>query len=126
MTTMREVSTDLNILIVPSEWEKVLENLPATLSEYGFAASEIHSQIVDLTCEPDNMLVTQFSQLEGHPPIVEVLHRLVINGSSDLELKDLTKKVVGALPQGIYWYGTSLEGATEPGVNASCAWQHRG
>ena len=27
---------------------------------------------------------------------------------------------------GPYWYGTSLEGATEPGVNASCAWQHRG
>lgn len=99
---MREVSTDLNILIVPSEWEKVLENLPATLSESGFVASEIHSQIVDLTCEPDNMLVTQFSQLEGHPPIVEVLHRLVINGSSDLELKDLTKR----------WWGRCLRGPT--------------
>lgn len=123
---MREVSTDLNVLIVPKEWERALEHMPAALKEAGFEVSEIHAQIVDLTCEPDNMLVTQFSQIEGHPPIVEVLHRVVINGSSDLALKDLTKVVVAALPEGIYWYGTSNEGATEPGVNAACAWQHRG
>ncbi|ALC06235.1 hypothetical protein CDES_09215 [Corynebacterium deserti GIMN1.010] len=122
--TTRTVSTDLNILIVPSEWDRVIETLPTALHDAGFEASEIHSQIVDLTCEPDNMLVTQFSQMEGHPPIVEVLHRVVVNGTSDLELKALTKAVVSTLPQGIYWYGTSNEGETEPGVNASCAWQH--
>lgn len=122
---MREVSTDLNILIVPKEWERVIESLPAALTEAGFAVSEIHAQVVDLTCEPDNMLVTQFAQIEGHPPIVEVLHRIVVNGQSELNLKDLTKVVVKALPRGTYWYGTSNEGATEPGINAACAWQHQ-
>ncbi|MCK2199525.1 hypothetical protein [Corynebacterium callunae] len=122
---MTEVSTDLNILITPTEWERALEGLPEALNAAGYEAKEIHAQIVDLTCEPDNMLVTQFSQMEGHPPIVEVLYRVVINGTSELELKELTKVVVAALPKGLYWYGSSYAGVTEPGVNAACAWQYR-
>ncbi|MFP7364555.1 hypothetical protein SFC07_02055 [Corynebacterium callunae] len=122
---MAQVSTDLNILITPAEWERAVESLPAALQAAGYEATDIHAQIVDLTCEPDNMLVTQFSQMEGHPPIVEVLYRVVINGSSELGLKELTKVVVAALPKGLYWYGSSYAGATEPGVNAACAWQHR-
>jgi len=110
---MTEVSTDLNILITPTEWERALEGLPEALNAAGYEAKEIH------------MLVTQFSQMEGHPPIVEVLYRVVINGTSELELKELTKVVVAALPKGLYWYGSSYAGVTEPGVNAACAWQHR-
>lgn len=121
---MRTVSTDLNLLITPAEWERLVPTLPGALRDAGYAATEIHAQLVDLTCEPDNMLVTQFSQEHGQPPIVEALHRVVINGSSALELKALTGVVVAALPEGTYWYGTSHEGETEPGVSASCAWQH--
>ncbi len=121
---MREVSTDLNILITPSEWEEAVTTMPGALEKSGFQVAEIHAQLVDLTCEPDNMLVTQFAQTEGHAPIVEALHRVVINGQSGLQLKELTQTVVRALPEGAYWYGTSHEGFTEPGVNAACAWQH--
>lgn len=121
---MRAVSTDLNILITPGEWERVAPALPEALHASGYTVSTIHAQLVDLTCEPDNMLVTQFSQDHGHPPIVEALHRVVLNGSSDLELKALTGVAVAALPEGTYWYGTSHEGETEPGVSAACAWQH--
>lgn len=121
---MRDVSTDLNILIRPEEWVNAITTMPEGLKKAGYEVSQIHAQPVDLTCEPDNMLVTHFAQTEGYPPIVEVLHRVVLNGQSDAALKDLTQLVVKSLPKGTYWYGTSMEGATEPGVNAACAWQH--
>lgn len=121
---MREVSTDLNILIRPEEWKRALAVMPERLRNLGYEVSEIHAEPVDLTCEPDNMLVTHFAQTEGYPPIAEILHRVVVNGRSDAELKALTQLVVKSLPRATYWYGTSLEGATDPGVDAACAWQH--
>lgn len=120
---MRDVSTDLNILITPADWERTAARLPKKLRKAGYQAETIHAQVVDLTCEPDNMLITQFEQNEGHVPMVEVLHRVVVNGRSHLELKELTQVLVRALPRDSYWYGTSLEGSSEPGVSASCAWQ---
>ncbi|WP_080794238.1 hypothetical protein [Corynebacterium pacaense] len=122
---MREVSTDLNILITPTEWERVSRSLPEELGKAGYGVRDIHAEVVDLTCEPDNMLISQFAQEKGRMPIVESLHRVVINGHSDLGLRELTRVTVGALPEGTYWYGSSYEGTTEPGVNAACAWQHR-
>lgn len=120
----RTISTDLNLLIRPAEWDRVAAELPAALTEAGYRVDTVHGQVVDLTCEPDNMLVTQFSRQEGHHPVVEALHRVVINGSSELDLRAATQVVVGKLPENSYWYGTSREGRTEPGVGASCAWQH--
>lgn len=119
----REISTDLNLLIRPAEWARVAVELPAELAERGYQARTVHGDIVDLTCEPDNMLVTQFSQEQGHHPVVESLHRVIINGVSALPLTEATQAVVAALPENSYWYGTSLEGPTEPGISASCAWQ---
>lgn len=120
----RVISTDLNLLIRPADWDRVAAGLPAALAEAGYHADSVHGEIVDLTCEPDNMLVTQFSRQEGHQPVVEALHRIVINGSSELDLRAATQAVVGKLPAKTYWYGTSMEGPTEPGISASCAWQH--
>ena len=120
----RVISTDLNLLIRPADWDRVAAGLPAALAEAGYHADSGHGEIVDLTCEPDNMLVTQFSRQEGHQPVVEALHRIVINGSSELDLRAATQAVVGKLPANTYWYGTSMEGPTEPGISASCAWQH--
>lgn len=65
---MRVVSTDLNILIRPEEWNRALTSMPDGLKKAGYNVSEIHAQPVDLTCEPDNMLVTHFAQTEGYPP----------------------------------------------------------
>lgn len=121
---MRSISTDLNLLIRPEEWRQVATELPEALSVRGYAVETVHGEIVDLTCEPDNMLVTQYSQETGRQPIVEALHRIIINGSSDLDLREATQAVVGALPAGTYWYGTSMDGPTAPGVSAACAWQH--
>lgn len=121
---MREISTDINVLITPAEWQAASAALPQALQAAGYEATSIHGDVIDLTCEPDNMLVNQYEQAEGRPPMAEQLTRVVVNGSSSLSLVDATRAVVDALPEGSYWYGTSIEGPTTPGVTAACAWQH--
>ena len=121
----RDISTDLNILARPAEWEQLSTTLPAALGEAGYDIDTVHGEIVDLTCEPDNMLLAQYAQEKGRMPIAEVLHRVILNGRSALDLREATAAVVAAFPSGTYWYGTSREGTTEPGIGAACAWQDR-
>nr|WP_257158596.1 tRNA (guanosine(37)-N1)-methyltransferase TrmD [Corynebacterium cystitidis] len=121
----RDIATDLNVLITAAEWERAAAQMPKKLRKAGFEPREIHAEQVDLTCEPDNMLVAQFEQAEGHVPVAESLYRVVVNGRSALDLRDATKAVVAALPAGTYWYGTTDEGSKDPGVTAACAWNHR-
>ncbi len=121
----RDIATDLNVLITPTEWERSAKKMPKKLRKAGFEPYDINTDLVDLTCEPDNMLVCQFEQAEGHVPVAEALYRVVVNGRSALDLRDATKAVVAALPAGTYWYGTTDEGYKEPGVTAACAWNHK-
>ncbi|WPF65346.1 MULTISPECIES: hypothetical protein [unclassified Corynebacterium] len=121
---MSEIATDLQALLLPAEWRRCAEQMPEELGRRGYEVSGIWAQEVDLTCEPDNMLATQYAQVEGHPPIAEVLHHIVINGSSELDLRQATAAVVACLPEGAYWYGTSVAGHLNPGGVAACAWQH--
>lgn len=123
MLNSRAIHTDLNVLIGEREWDKVAAKLPKALRKAGYEISSIHAETVDLTCEPDNMLLTQYLQAEGSPP-VEPVKRVLINGVSDLELREATQVAVRQLPGVDYWYGTSDEGEAEPGITAACAWQH--
>ena len=118
----RDVSTDINLLVTPGDWMTIADALAPRLEDNGYTAATVHAEEISLSCEPDNMLVTQYEQQEGHVPFNEVLHRVVINGRSGEDLKDLTATVVGCLPEGTYWYGTSHEGHTEPGARAACNW----
>ena len=119
----RPISTDMNILVTRSEWQKIAPKLPKKLSKNGYRVSAIHAEEINLSCEPDNMLVSEYEQAEGHPPVSEILHRVIIHGVTALPLVDATKAVTQALPKGTYWYGTSLEGTLDPEVTAFCAWQ---
>ena len=78
----RDISTDLNILARPAEWEQLSTTLPALLGKSGYDVDSVHGEIVDLTCEPDNMLVAQFAREQGRMPTTEVLYRVIINGQS--------------------------------------------
>ncbi|WIM66894.1 tRNA (guanosine(37)-N1)-methyltransferase TrmD [Corynebacterium breve] len=122
----RDIATDISVLITPGEWERVSAKLPKKLRKAGFEPYDVNAEQVDLTCEPDNILVNQYEQAEGHQPTVEVLHRVIINGRSDLDLREATQVVVRALPEGTYWYGSTDEGRKEPGVASACAWNHQG
>lgn len=119
---MRALATDINILIHPADWQEIVAKLPQQLTDAGYLVDSIHADEIVLSCEPDNMLVTQYEQYEGHSPITEVLHRVVIQGRSDISLVEATKLVVKFFPAGTYWYGTSHEGTADPGVQAGCAW----
>ncbi|MEK0372256.1 hypothetical protein [Corynebacterium mastitidis] len=119
---MPRIATDIQALLLPTEWRRCAAELPGALRERGYEAERVWAQEADLSCEPDNMLVTQYAQVEGHPPIAEVLHRIVINGYGDLDLRAATAAVVACLPEGTYWYGTSVAGHLEPGISAACAW----
>ncbi|WP_018020964.1 tRNA (guanosine(37)-N1)-methyltransferase TrmD [Corynebacterium doosanense] len=123
MLNSRAIHTDLNVLLRQREWDAVAAKLSKKLRKAGYEVTSIHAEPVDLTCEPDNMLLTQYLQAEGAPPREPVL-RILINGVSDLELREATRVVVKELPGAEYWYGTSDEGEAEPGIAAACAWQH--
>lgn len=117
------VTTDLNLLITPSQWQKLLPSLAQQLAAVGFAVTRIDSAEISLTCEPDNMLVNQFEQLEGRSPTAEVLHRVLIFGTTALSLVDVTAAVVQLLPAGSYWYGTTMDGQLDNHGAASCVWR---
>lgn len=121
--TPRAVSTDLNLLITPGEWRKISRKLGRGLERAGYLEATVHAEEISLSCEPENMLVAQFMQAEGHAPTSEVLHRVIVNGVSALDLRAVTKAVIAQLPEDTYWYGTSKEGHTEPGSGAACAWR---
>lgn len=128
MTTQsRPVYTRLQLLIIPSVWQETQETLPAKLEQAGITNPQVWSAETNFTCEPDSMLATEFAQREGHAPIAEVLHRATITGVTDMELRDVTKAVVAALPEGTYWYGSTYEGTVDPDEgdtnSAACAWQ---
>ena len=76
----RPISTDMNILATRSEWQKIAPKLPKKLSKNGYRVSAIHAEEINLSCEPDNMLVSEYEQAEGHPPVSEILHRVIITG----------------------------------------------
>lgn len=120
----RLVTTDLNLLITPSEWRKLLPSLAEQLAAAGFAVIRIDAAEISLTCEPDNMLVNQFEQLEGHSPTAEVLHRVLIVGTTALSLVDTTAAVVQLLPTDTYWYGTTINGELDNQGVATCAWRN--
>ncbi len=118
----RLVTTDLNLLITPEEWRTILTELPAKLSAAGFAVTQLSATEISLTCEPDNMLVAQFEQVEGHVPVAEVLHRVLVTGVTALPLVDVTATVAAALPDGAYWYGTTVVGELSADATTSCVW----
>lgn len=119
----RPVRTELNLLMSERDCEAIARKLPKKLRREHYRVDSIHADVLDLTCEPDNMLVTQYEQAEGSPPVDPVM-RVLINGESDLDVRELTKLVVKHLPAATYWYGTSDEGHAEPGIGAACAWQN--
>ncbi|AKE41485.1 Uncharacterised protein [Corynebacterium kutscheri] len=119
MIKMRDVSTDINVLLTKKEWQKFLESIPS-ISD--LEVSAVYGDSVNLTCEPDNMLVNQFEQYEQRPPIAEQLYRVIVHSRSDLALTEVTKKIISVLGEGSYWYGTSVEGHLDQEISAACAW----
>lgn len=101
----REVVTDLDVLLPGRVVEKQLRK---ALKKAGYVAESI-----ELTgergahCFEPSMLEQQYELERGRPPL-EPLRGLVVKGRTALPLKEATQAVVRALPEGTYWYGTTV------------------
>ena len=68
-----DISTDLSILMTEAEWDKVLKDMPQRLREGGVEPLDINAEIISFTCEPDNILVNEYMDKHGQPPVGEHL-----------------------------------------------------
>ncbi|MBG9350157.1 hypothetical protein I4J40_09735 [Corynebacterium belfantii] len=48
------ISTDLQLLISPMQWDQVASEIAQQLSAAGYNVTDIRAEVIDLTCEPDN------------------------------------------------------------------------
>ena len=75
----------------------------------GFTVESLEAEEMSGFCEAENMLVAQYQQLHGRSPVVEVVHRIEITGTTTLSDRDVTRAVVdSAFPEGTLWYGTTI------------------
>lgn len=102
----RPVRVSLNVLLTPAEWVRS----QALLSDVeGFTVESLEAEEMSGFCEAENMLVAQYQQLHGRSPVVEVVHRIEITGTTTLSDRDVTRAVVdAAFPDGTLWYGTAI------------------
>ena len=102
----RPVRVSLNVLLTPAEWVRS----QALLSDVeGFTVESVDAEEMSGFCEAENMLVAQYQQLHGQSPVVEVVHRIEITGTTTLSDRNVTRAVVdSAFPEGALWYGTTI------------------
>ena len=102
----RPVRVSLNVLLTPAEWVRSQALLPDV---EGFTVESVDAEEMSGFCEAENMLVAQYQQLHGQSPVVEVVHRIEITGTTTLSDRDVTRAVVdSAFPEGTLWYGTTI------------------
>ena len=102
----RPVRVSLNVLLTPAEWVRSQALLPDV---EGFTVESVDAEEMSGFCEAENMLVAQYQQLHGRSPVVEVVHRIEITGTTTLSDRDVTRAVVdSAFPEGTLWYGTAI------------------
>ena len=102
----RPVRVSLNVLLTPAEWARSQALLP---NVEGFTVESLEAEEMSGFCEAENMLVAQYQQLHGQSPVVEVVHRIEITGTTTLSDRNVTRAVVdSAFPEGALWYGTTI------------------
>ena len=102
----RPVRVSLNVLLPPAEWVRSQALLPDV---EGFTVESVDAEEMSGFCEAENMLVAQYQQLHGQSPVVEVVHRIEITGTTTLSDRNVTRAVVdSAFPEGALWYGTTI------------------
>ena len=117
---LHDAYSDINVLVNSHAMDAAQTQWPTILKEHGVESAHVHVEIVSLSCEPDNMLVTEYEMKNGTPPITESLHRVVVNARTALSDAEMTRAVVACLPEGASWYGTSGHGHITPSVTAAC------
>lgn len=104
----REVSTDIGVIMSAAAWEKNQTKVAKKLRRAGYPAERIDAQVMDTSCQPDNVVVNQFLAAEDGP-LLDPVYRVVVQGRTTLTPQQATQAVVSALPGVEYWYGSTVE-----------------
>lgn len=104
----REVSTDIGVIMSATAWEKHQNKVAKKLRRAGYPAERIDTQVMDTSCQPDNVVVNQFFAAENGP-LLDPVYRVVVQGRTTLTPQQATQAVVNALPGVEYWYGSTVE-----------------
>ncbi len=112
---MGTFTTHLTALADPAAWPAVEKRMRSALADLGLRADEVEVRVQRNYCEEDNMLLDQHMAAHESPPMVEEIHLIRVRssgGRSGVETeRAITKALVGALPEGAGWYGTTVGGA---------------
>ncbi|WP_296147119.1 tRNA (guanosine(37)-N1)-methyltransferase TrmD [uncultured Corynebacterium sp.] len=104
----REVSTDIGVIMSATAWEKNQNKVAKKLRREGYPAEHIDVEVMDTSCQPDNVVVNQFLAAEDGP-LLDPVYRVVVQGRTTLTPQQATQAVVNALPGVEYWYGSTVE-----------------
>ena len=104
----REVSTDIGVIMSATAWEKNKNKVAKKLRRAGYPAEHIDVEVMDTSCQPDNVVVNQFLAAEDGP-LLDPVYRVVVTGRTTLTPQQATQAVVNALPGVEYWYGSTVE-----------------
>ena len=104
----REVSTDIGAIMSATAWEKNQNKVAKKLRRAGYPAERIDVEVMEASCQPDNVVVNQFLAAEDGP-LLDPVYRVVVSGRTTLAPQQATQAVVNALPGVEYWYGSTVE-----------------
>lgn len=104
----REVSTDIGVIMSAAAWEKHQNKVAKKLRRAGYPAEHIDVEVMDTSCQPDNVVVNQFLAAEDGP-LLDPVYRVVVQGRTTLTPQQATQAVVNALPGVEYWHGSTAE-----------------
>ena len=113
---MASFTTHLTALLDAARWGDVEKHMRAALADAGLWNDGIDVRIQRNYCEEDNMLLDQHLATHEAPPTVEEIHLIRVRSSGEplgglvgVEAdRAITKALVGALPEGTSWYGTTV------------------
>lgn len=122
---MQTVSTDLHCLLEGTALPTLTEALQQRLPEVDIAVQRAEIQVMNFSCEPDNMLVNQYTNDHGGLPPTLELCRVLVQARTALELAEVTQRVVAVLDTKghgteLYWYGTTTVGVRDTTADAAC------
>ena len=89
-------------------WEKNQNKVAKKLRRAGYPAERIDVEVMEASCQPDNVVVNQFLAAEDGP-LLDPVYRVVVSGRTTLTPQQATQAVVNALPGVEYWYGSTVE-----------------
>lgn len=95
--------TAMNVLMRPDLLEETATRIREELGDAGAQDVRVETRNVESACEPDNVLIAEYSQRFDSPPIAEQVHLLTVTAAwasetATPERRKVTASVASCLP----------------------------